>query len=78
MLSLKNCCNKQPYVTLADDVTDVPSISFEYCISLSVVTMGNSVISNGERVFDCPSIASVIIPSSVVWVPFLVVFLCPR
>ena len=51
--------------TLVDDTT-IGNNAFQYCTSLTSVTIGNSVTSIGDRAFqDCTSLTSVIIPNSV-------------
>jgi hypothetical protein len=65
ILSLYNCCNNQPYVTFASDVTDIPFYALRECSSLVSVIIPSSVISIDSWAFNnCPYLTSLTLGSN--------------
>jgi BspA type Leucine rich repeat region (6 copies) len=61
-----NCCNRQPHITFAGDVTAIPVRALYECASLKSVTVTNTITTIDEFAFYmCPSLSSVIMGAGV-------------
>lgn len=64
---------------IPDNIKSIDSSAFEYCISLTSMTIGNSVTTIGDEAFSwCTGLTSVIIPDSVTSIGKYAFYRCTR